>query len=77
MGKLNINTREGWAKYAAESNRQAFISTFGRDPIDSAEVTAWVNAIVAEADELYIVPEKTPEPTLEIIDGEAFWVTRF
>lgn len=77
MGKLSINTREGWAEYAAESNRQAFINTFGRDPIDSNEVTAWVNAIVAEADKLHPVADYLPESTLEIIDGEMFWVTRF
>ena len=77
MGKLSINTREGWAEYAAESNRKAFISTFGRDPIDSNEVTAWVNAIVAEADKLHPVTDSITEPTLEIIAGEAFWITRF
>lgn len=77
MGKLSINTREGWAEYAAESNRQAFINTFGRDPIDSNEVTAWVNAIVAEADKLHPVADYLPEPTLEIIDGKMVWVTRF
>ena len=76
MGKLSINTREGWAEYAAESNRQSFINTFGRDPIDSNEVTAWVNAIVAEADKLHPVTDYLPESTLEIMGGEMFWVTR-
>ena len=44
---------------------------------NSNEVTAWVNAIVAEADKLHPVPDYLPDPTLEIIDGEMFWVTRF
>lgn len=77
MGKLSINTREGWAEYAAKTNRQAFINTFGRDPIDSNEVTTWVNAIVSEADKLHPVAGKQHEPTLEIMGGEMFWVTRF
>lgn len=77
MGKLSINTREGWAEYAAKTNRQAFINTFGRDPIDSNEVTTWVNAIVSEADKLHPVADKQHEPTLEIMGGEMFWVTRF
>lgn len=77
MTKLNINTPEGWAEYAAETNKRTFISTFGRDPIDSNEVTAWVNAAVAEAERLYPTDEREPEQRLRIVDGEKYWVTTF
>lgn len=76
MEKLNINTAEGWNQYAAAMNRKSFINEFGREPIDSAEVTAWVNAVVAEINALHPIVEKKPDPTLEIMGGEMFWVTR-
>lgn len=77
MQKLDINTAEGWTKYAEATNRKSFISTFGREPIDSDEVTAWVNAAVAEAERLYPTDEKKPDPQLRTVGGQKYWVTTF
>ena len=77
MQKLNINTPEGWTKYAEATNRKSFISTFGREPIDSNEVTAWVNAAVAEAEKLYPTDEQKPDPQLRTVGGQKYWVTAF
>lgn len=77
MQKLNINTPEGWTIYAEATNRKSFISTFGREPIDSNEVTAWVNAAVAEANRLYPTDEQKPEPQLRTVAGQRYWVTTF
>jgi hypothetical protein len=76
MTKRDINTAEGWTKYAEETNRRTFITTFGRDPIDSNEVTEWVNATV-EAALADIEPEPRPEPQLKTIGGQKYWVTNF
>lgn len=72
----NINTPEGWAKYAAATNRKSFVHTFGREPIDTAEVTAWVNKTVEAALAGCEEPKK-PEPKLEVVNGEMYWVTNF
>lgn len=77
MEKLDINTVAGWTKCAEITNKKSFISKMGREPRDKAEVTAWVNAAVAQDEALYPTPDYPPEPTLEIIDGEKFWVMRF
>ena len=75
--KLDINTAEGWSKYAEITNRKSFINEFGREPRDNAEVTEWVNAVVAEANRLYPTDDKQPDPQLRNIGGELFWVTNF
>lgn len=77
MEKLNINTAEGWSKYAEITNRKSFVHTFGREPIDTAEVTAWVNAAVAKTNDLYPISDKEPEQTLRTFDGKLYWVTKF
>ena len=77
MTKSSIHTKEGWNQFAQETNTKAFIQEFGREPRDKAEVAAWVNAAVAKAEALHPAPDYQPEPTLEIIDGEKFWVMRF
>lgn len=77
MEKLNINTAEGWSKYAEITNRKSFVHTFGREPIDTAEVTAWVNAAVAQAEALYPTTENKPDPELRTVGGVRYWVTTF
>jgi hypothetical protein len=76
MTKRDINTPEGWTKYAEETNRRTFIITFDRDPIDGNEVTEWVNAMVEKA-LAGITPEPKPEPQLKMIGGKKYLVTNF
>lgn len=77
MEKLDINTAAGWTKYAEITNRKSFVHTFGREPIDTAEVTSWVNAAVAEAEALYPTTENKPDPELRTVGGVRYWVTTF
>ena len=77
MEKLDINTAAGWTKYAEITNRQSFISELGREPRDKAEVTAWVNAAVAQAEALYPTTENKPDPELRTVGGVRYWVTTF
>ena len=49
----------------------------GREPRDKAEVTAWVNAAVAQAEALYPTTEKKPDPELRTVGGVRYWVTTF
>lgn len=74
--KMNINSAQGWAKVAEETNRKSFISEMGREPHSYAEVKAWVDACVEAALAGCEEPEK-PEPTLEVFNGELHLVTNF
>ena len=49
----------------------------GREPRDKAEVTAWVNAAVAQAEALYPTTENKPDPELRTVGGVRYWVTTF
>lgn len=76
--KLSINSREGWAKFAQETNTKSFIHEMGREPHDYAEVTAWVNGCVEAANAL-CEPEvfEKHEAELRTVDGVRYWVTTF
>jgi hypothetical protein len=75
MGKVSINTLEGWNQRAAIANRNAFIDKFGRKPENKEEVTSWVNGLLAECGP--IDPRPEPEERFEYYDGQAWIVTRF
>ena len=75
--KMSLNSVEGWAKFAKETNTKSFIHEMGREPRDKAEVTAWVNAAVAQAEALYPTTENKPDPELRTVGGVRYWVTTF
>ena len=66
--EINV-TRQGFA-----SKKDA---EMGREPRDKAEVTAWVNAAVAQAEALYPTTENKPDPELRTVGGVRYWVTTF
>ena len=77
MTKSSIHTKEGWNQFARETNTKSFIHECGREPKDYEEVTAWVNAAVAQAEALYPTTEKKPDPELRTVGGVRYWVTTF
>lgn len=77
MTKSSIHTKEGWNQFARETNTKSFIHEFGREPKDYEEVTAWVNAAVAQAEALYPTTENKPDPELRTVGGVRYWVTTF
>lgn len=47
--KNQINTLEGWSEAAAETNRESFITIFGRQP-EPGEVESWISELRETAD---------------------------
>lgn len=78
MENLNINTVEGWGRFAKEMNTKSFISKMGREPHSYEEVTAWVNGCVEAANAL-CEPEliEKHEAKLRTVNGVRYWVTSF
>ncbi len=76
--KLSINTVEGWAKFARETNTKSFISEMGREPHSYEEVTAWVSGCVEAANALCDPdPVNKYDATLRTVNGVRYWVTTF
>lgn len=73
--KVSIKTLEGWNQRAEIANRNAFIDKFGREPENKAEVTSWVNGLLAACS-----PINDEIPALEesfmMIDGQTRCVRR-
>lgn len=44
-GRPSINTVEGWNAAANRINRRSFLSAFGREPENGAELDAWVQSL--------------------------------
>lgn len=73
--KLSINTFDGWERQADITNKKAFMHTFGREPIDKAELYQWVDALAAE------MIASTPKPTdfewKLVAMGDEVWLTKY
>lgn len=44
-GRASINTLEGWTVAADKQNRKSFKTVHGREPVNQAELDAWIDAL--------------------------------
>lgn len=75
MGKLSINTLEGWNQQADIANKKAFMHTFGREPIDETELYQWVDALAAEM--IANAPKPADFEWELVAMGDKVWLTKY